>query len=106
MSSVRYVTLALTAQTVKPRLHDTTGCQRVVQPVRQPAVSYKQTSNRLSNRIVQPAWQRVWQQVVSCKRGLRDINLSEVTDKQLYNLDFTFLYFAILRLKLFKSVHL
>ena len=39
---------------VKPRLHDTTGCQtflRLLKTVWQPAVSCKQTSNRLSSRL-------------------------------------------------------
>ena len=52
----------------------------MVQPVWQPAVSCKQTSNRLSNRLYrvykhlpgcQIGWQPVWQQVVSCKLGFR-----------------------------------
>ena len=43
----------------------------VVQPGWQPAVSCKQTSNRLSNLLSNPNWQPVWQQVVSCKRGFR-----------------------------------
>jgi len=41
----------------------------------QPAVSCKQTSNRLNEQpqfvqpVVKPVWQPVWQQVVSCKGG-------------------------------------
>ena len=37
--------------TVIPRLHDTAGCEPVEQPVGQPAVSCKQTFNRMSNRL-------------------------------------------------------
>ena len=45
-----YQTVTL-PMTLKPRLHDTAGCQTVVQPRWQPVVSCRQTSNRLSNRL-------------------------------------------------------
>jgi len=52
-----------TQQTLKPRLHDTTGCQ--TEPVWQQCWTNSHCSfNRLSNRVIQPVWQPVWQPAV------------------------------------------
>jgi len=84
---------------LKPRLHDTTGCQTgVKQPVvkgnrfdnRVERTAVRSTGcqtglyNRFDNRLYcvykdlpgcQTDWQPVWQQVVSRKRGLREMKM-------------------------------
>ena len=53
------------AFSVKPRLHDTTCCQRVVKPGLTTGWMFVYTIKPVVNPVVQP----VFQPVVSCKRG-------------------------------------